>query len=147
MNLALFVHSFVHSFVRSQRGISEMTKLFSPIFCIKLDSHKVTKVERSNQNLGCNISQTCWDVKLNFFYVVRHPFQVDLGEHAWTCPKLYQIISWLLYMSWAVMLVFLQKKGSIEVTQICNHFKCMWFGISKMIKTISQKWAEFAFFG
>ena len=33
------------------------------------------------------------------------------------------------------MLVFFsKKKGPIEVTQICNHFKCMWFGIPKIIK-------------
>ena len=104
-------------------GSQKWLNCFLWFFCIKLVSHKVTKVERSNQNVDCNISQNRWDVKLKFFmwldihrsHKIIQSFQVGVGEHAWTCPKLCQIISWLLYIKNELSCnacFFFKKKGT-----------------------------------
>ena len=43
-------------------------------------------------------------------------------------------------MSWAMKLVFASGKDSIEVTNLFNHFKCVWSDVYKMIHNKNLEW-------
>ena len=108
----LFIYTFLPQYENTNGLLSSKTTCLGKMRFLSYP--KTFRPIRMHDSLNCNISQTRWEMKVNFCTRLdvhrsnkfSRSLQVGVVRHAWACSKWWKIVNSISRTNWVMKLVF-----------------------------------------